>query len=293
MSRKRLIPVMALGLLGAFAAVPAAQAHPDDAMGAAACVLAPGSVAGTTTVGGEDGVNNIVFDDLGIGGGWDPVTNLLDTDPGRFTFSGSAVCAGLDAASEDGTGPEVVGPTVAPGPPPTATATIKAAGDFDNLICGTGTANGDAIIEAPVPADPGTANPGTLLFTEFGIKFVAGVGQLSFVVDADETAPAGGTVATGQRPTEPDRKEANMPMGGYPASPAHSHVGDNQIDGGEGQGVITITPNELKPPPGSAGNCLTTNVTEFIVNGAFYAFLSGEGATESGAGGAGADDSDN
>lgn len=280
MSRKRLIPaVMALGLLSAMAlGAPAAQAtHDDDTMGEASCVLAPGSVAGTTIgVDDEDGVNGL---------GYDNTNGLLDTDPGHFDFEGDAICTGFDVASE-------TTPANRPIIPPTTFA-IEAAGDYDNLVCGTGTANGDARLFGPV-VPVGEITPIDVeIYTEFGIKFVAGVGQLSFVVDADETGvprPSEASETHGQYASAPSQDQLGyVPAGFYGPAGTHSHVGNNQVDGGEGQGVIVITPNPgppIGPAPASAGNCESGgmpagNVTSFLVNGAFYGFLSGEGDSDS------------
>jgi hypothetical protein len=201
MSRKRLI-FLALGALSALAvAAPAAQA---DTMGVAACVLTPGQVTGTA------GVDNIVGD-VGDPGG------PLDTDDGTFDFDGNATCAGADAA-----GPAVVAP---------GTYTIAADGTYQNLLCGTGTANGTALLS-------GTGGNTTAIESTFGLTFAAGTGKLSIVV-------TGGVVQVG--------------------------ASTETVQGGEGTGAINIVPN----PQAAGGNCVTTDVTSFFVNGAFEASLSG------------------
>ena len=157
MSLKRRIPIVAVGLLAAMAlAAPAAQA--DDTMGVSACVVGPG-VAGQTNVESIQG-------DLLSGGGWDPL-QLLDSDTGGFTFSGPATCTGVDVAGASGAGTLGLGPTVVA---PTS-VTITATGTYDNLICGTGTANGNATL----------VGGGINLSSQFGLTFVSGAGKLSLV----------------------------------------------------------------------------------------------------------------
>jgi hypothetical protein len=246
MSRKRLIPVLALTVSAMFAAVPSAHAT-DDTMGAAGCVLLPG-VAGTTTQG-TDGVNAPLDGqnpDAQFGGGWDPL-ELLDTDPGGFTFQGNAVCTGADVASEAGNpGPQIAIPVV---------AQITATGDYDNLICGTGTAYGNATVNGTSTVGPLSVTI-TNLTTRFGITFAAGTGDLSYVV-------TGGSIT------------ATDPRG----------TSTNTIEGGNGVGVINIAPTN--------GNCVNEDVKQFNVIGAFAGSLSGEGTDDSdGDGTQGGKDSD-
>lgn len=216
MSRKRLISVMGLALVSLLAMnAPAQATGVDDSFGAATCVLQ--GVAGSAAGPGEDGVNN-VLQDLGGDDSWDPL-ELLDTDPGSFTFDGDVTCAGVDIASEIGSNPEVVGPVA---------AHVTASGKFNNLICGTGTANGQATLTSD--AIKATVN------TNFGITFVGGVGYLSIVVNED----------------------------------APGNINNDAVSGGNGNGVIHIAP--------SVGNCVTTKVSEFLVDGAFATTLSGEGS---------------
>jgi hypothetical protein len=289
---------MALALLSVLAVgAPVAQAtHRDDTMADAECELTPGGVAGSAALAGENGVNHVgsaldVTGDWGNGFSYDLTAGvqsmLMDTDPGHFNFSGTAICKGRDVAAE---GPAPAGPPNAPAPQiiPPGTYTITASGDFDNLICGTGTANGDAVIVGPV----GTSPPTVQIFTEFAIKFNGGVGaggllppykgKLVFVVDADPTST---TATGGQIPTAPDGAEswAGSAMAGlYGLNGGHSYAvvnnpdgtpNGNQIDGGGGTGDVTITP--------SVGNCVNQDVTQFLVNGEFEGFLSGEGSTVS------------
>lgn len=152
MSLKRRIPILAVGLLAAMAlAAPSAQA--DDTFGVSACVVGPG-------VAGQTNVENIGSDIQpgGAGGGaWDPI-DLLDVDTGGFQFSGPATCTGVDVAGA--TGPSVVAPTA---------VTITATGSYDNIICGTGTANGTGTL----------VGGGINLTAPFGLTFVAGAGKLS------------------------------------------------------------------------------------------------------------------
>lgn len=270
MSRMRLISVAALASLSALAvgAPVASASHEDDSLGVAVCVF--NGVSGQV-VGGEDGVNS-VSKDVFAGNSWDPLS-LLDTDPGRFTFSGAATCTGIDAASEAGNQarPEPADGGAVPGVVP---VTISAAGDYDNLICGTGTANGDAVVTST--GDNGAA---IQVFTEFGIVFGVGNGVLDGVVDADpdETVPAPG----GQIQTDPDRAEPHLV---YPAGHSHIRTKDpitgqtteNQVDGGMVNGYVHIQPK--------TGDCGTSSVTQFDVAGAFEAVLSGEGSDVSTAG---------
>lgn len=268
MSLKRLIPVMALVVacvmaLGGGSALAQGTSddgdRDDDTMGAAFCVLNPGSVSGQAAPD-EDGVNAFE-NDIRFGDSWDPL-ELFDTDPGHFDFGGTATCFGFDLAdeddvdnpaaedmidakpdvteddsdgAEDNTGPEVVGPVQ---------VDITAAGDYDNLFCGTGTANGDAILSTP--------DGSIYIETTFGISFVFGVGHLSFTVTSDNV---GANDVEGQW----DHAQGN-------------HVGKNNIDGGEGGGKIVIS--ATRP---NGGNCGSTNVTAFDVNGGFGGSLSGEG----------------
>lgn len=174
MLRKKFVSVSALALVSALAmAVPVhadhsgppdpGQLNDDDSFGAASCAF--------TGVSGHagPGVRNISADwdgnpgnaTLGIpagasdGGAVDPL-DLLDTDGGKFTFDGSATCAGADAG----------GNTVGAVPP--TTVALRAEGHFTNLICGTGQADGWA-----------TAVAGNVsLATRFGILFAGGHGKL-------------------------------------------------------------------------------------------------------------------
>lgn len=263
--------MMALVALSVLAVgAPVAQAsHADDTMADAECVLNANQVAGSAAAVGENGVNHVgnpmnLMGDFGNGQSYD-VAELFDTDPGHFDFSGTAICEGRDVAAE---GPAPDGPPNALGPQiiPPGTYNIEAAGDFDNLICGTGTANGDAVIRGP----------GVQIYTEFAIKFNGGVGggttppftgKLVFVVDADNTGVDNGG---GQLDTAPSEDQGINYVG---HSFATVDGNENQIDGGGGTGDVTITP--------SVGNCVNQNVTQFFVNGKFEGFLSGEGSTVS------------
>ena len=113
------------------------------------CAVGPG-VAGQTNVESIQG-------DLLSGGGWDSL-QLLDSDTGGFTFSGPATCSGIGVSA---TGPKVLLPTA---------VTITATGTYDNLVCGTGTAGGNATL----------TGPGINLVSPFALTFVSGAGKLSF-----------------------------------------------------------------------------------------------------------------
>lgn len=210
---KKLAALTAMTLVGAVALAAPAQA--DDTMGVAACTLIPGSVAGIS----NPGVESVLTDG---------VATLLDTDSGTFSFSGQAVCAGADVASSGGG----VAPSLAAGVYNINTTS----GTYNNLICGTGTANGTATLTNA----PGT--PAATINTTFAITFAAGVGKLSIVVNSGSIDGLVG------------------PNG-------------NTISGGEGTGVISILPTQ-STPPGSVG-CINGDVTGFLVNGAFETTLSG------------------
>jgi hypothetical protein len=203
MSRMRLIFV-ALGALSVLAvAAPAAQAQ--GTMAELGCVIPPGEVVDTTS----PPVENIVDDTLDPGG-------ALDTETGDFRFNGNLACAGADAA-----GPAAV---------PPGTYNLAAVGTHENLLCGTGTANGTASLN-------GVTNP-TSITSDFGLRFAAGVGKLTLVVD-------GGVVQVG----------ASL----------------ETVTGGQGTGVISIVPNPLF----TGGNCIITSVNRFFVNGGFELSVSG------------------
>jgi hypothetical protein len=156
MARQKRLVSLALGALSVLAvAAPAAQAQ--GTMAAAACVLAPGSVAGTA------GVDSIIS----------KLPGLFETDDGAFDFNGNATCAGADVA-----GPAVV---------PPRTYTIDASGTYNNLLCGTGTANGTAWLT-------GTGGNTTFIESTFGITFAAGTGKLSIVVTGGQVQVGTSTV---------------------------------------------------------------------------------------------------
>lgn len=262
MSRTRLIAVLALVVGTALAtSVPTALAQQmsddgdrdDDTMGAASCVLSPNQVSGQAA-DDEDGVNAFQ-NDAGSGDSWDPL-EFFDTDPGHFTFGGQAECAGLDLADEDdqtgdgdGSGAKDNGGPLGPEPVGPVLVDIQASGDYDNWFCGTGTANGTALVtEAEGTTD-------IQIHTHFGITFVGGTGALSIVVQSDETG------------TEPYEGQWDSTPG------TQSWVGQNNIDGGNGAGVINIS---VTGDPDD-GDCDASNVTHFNVNGAFATSLSGEG----------------
>lgn len=295
--------MMALAALSVLAlGAPVAQAgHEDDTMAEVACTLGPNSVSGQTETGTENGVNSLM-QDTGFGGAWD-APQLMDTDPGHFNFEGDATCSFEDLASEAAPGaPRKPGPETFVNVP----VDIVASGDFDNLVCGTGTANGDAALTGELPGNPNPDGADLQVFAEFAIEFRVGAGggvvppfsgKLVFVVDADESGADidPGTPGVqrahvgGQRATAPDGAEdwvgsdmgdplaPVVPGNEYIKNGGHSFVGDNQVDGGMGTGDVTITPNLLE----GGGNCENDNVREFLVNGAFDGILSGEGSTVS------------
>lgn len=247
MSLKRLISMMAVCLLGALAlsGPAAAQQAPDDTWAKVDCVLNPGGVAGTL---GVDGVNS-VGTDLGQGQAYDPL-ELMDTDPGPFEFSGSAVCAGVDLASEHKQqGPETAPPT---------TVAISAKGIYDNLICGTGEAKGYATVTGDLgPKNALNAGGPIVINSIFDIQFVGGNGHLEGVVQKE-----------GQSPSD-----------------ATSRLGQNEVDQGGVLGAIHIAPSSWNGQGGPVAPCVGApgaqgpgNVTAFTVDGTFAATLAGEGA---------------
>jgi hypothetical protein len=203
-------------------------------------VLEPG-VAGIAEPGVE-----AVSNDFGAGPGWDDfdpleAPSLLHTDNLSFAFLANVVRAAADLASDDndeasskGGGND--GPTLAAG-----VYSITGGGYVSNLMCGTGTANGTAVLRGTAPGDT------TVINSTFGLTFAASVGQLSLVITP------GGHVRPALRGPMPDNN------GG---TPTH----DDAVDGGQGWGVSHIAP--------SVGNCDNANVRTFTVDGAFEATLS-------------------
>jgi hypothetical protein len=169
LARLILLSVTALTVLAFGASTAQAQTTVLD------CVLAPGEVTGTA------GLDSIFGDITDLGG-------PLDTDDGTFMFEGDAMCVGLD------------GPWVA------ELYSIDAAGTYSNLLCGTGYAEGNAVLTG-----------WRQHYLEFTIDFTAMTGDLRFR--------------------------------------------SNDF----GSGVIEITPNWQS----AGGNCITTDVTSFFVDGSF------------------------
>lgn len=190
MSQKKRFGMLMVAALSTMAAM-VAPAQADDTAAATHCALVPGSVAGTTTIG--PGVQGVLVDSAG-GTGWDPL-KLLDIDSGGFTFTGQAVCGGADVA---GAAPDAVAPTP---------VTITANGNYNNLICGTGTAAGTATLK-----DTATGGANINLATTFSIHFVGGVGTLA--VDSVTGTAKGSVNAT-----------------------------NNTVSQGNGYGVIDIIPS--------------------------------------------------
>ena len=149
--RRGSAPITGCLMAAAFVA-PAASAQ-ESTFGAAACVLTDGVSGHLNPVVGTPGG---ILGDLG-----NDITNLqLDTDSGSFDFSGTATCAGVDISGNPALGLP-------------AEYDIDAGGEFDNLYCGTGTANGTANISGPGP---------TSINSNFGLTFVAGAGALTLEV---------------------------------------------------------------------------------------------------------------
>lgn len=132
----------------------------DDAHGRLGCTFA---ATGRTGDAGENGINSLTSDVL-AGGGWD-LSQLLDSDPGQFSFEGDAICAGVDIASEhkNSTQPQGFG-----GP----AYSISATGIYDNLVCGTATLSGVLTI----------VGSGVQVKAKFGMTVAVGVGSMSLTV---------------------------------------------------------------------------------------------------------------
>ena len=228
-------------MLGALAATafiaPAAQAQiPDDTFGVAACLLDGLSGNASFDSFEKDLALNPTPHDGGASG-W-----LLDIDSGTFTFGGFATCAPVDVASKS---PYTANGGWAVVVPDRRTFTVRAGGTYNNLICGTGTANGTANITGDANLlRAGNTGPTGATDIDFslGITFAAGVGALSLVVSPGADGPDGGG----------------------------NEFGPNIVTGGNGHGVIDILP--------TTGSCSQgEGVTGFTVNGAFATTISGDG----------------
>lgn len=246
MSLERLISMTAACLLGAFALSggQAAAQQPDDTSGSLTCLITASVVAGHS----PSNVNSLATD-TGQGQSYDPA-QLFDTDPGAFTLSGTGNCLGIDMASEwidkgGGTGPEFIDQQVS----------ITAKGIYDNLICGTVDAKGTAVItDSSGPLD--LTDHDIELHTQLAIKFVAGVGTMSIVVQGAPSESGQGT---------------------------HSYIGGNQIDQGQGMGALNIIPTGStgagEPCVGTPGVQKSGDVTTVVFTGGFQTSLAGEGQT--------------
>jgi hypothetical protein len=194
MPRRTLVSIATGALILLGMAAPAAHAQVAKMQ----CVLPPGQVTGTA------GVDNALWKVFGP----DPRA----TDDGSFAFSGNVHCEGI----------------AQPGGSVGGIYRLNAAGTYQHLYCGTGTANGTAVLERGL----------TRINSDFGITFAAGTGKLLKVITGGWLQGA---------------------FSGWP------------IQGGEGSGVIHIIPN----PQASGGNCVTTDVTSFFVNGGWEMTVSG------------------
>lgn len=261
MSRKRLVLLAALcavSVLLVSVTSSAQAAGTDDSFGSAACVVR--GAAGTATgdgLGDNAGVNSVLYDlfgnDSGIteggttpnpsgilngdtnaggaseeGGPSSDPTDLLDTDGGDFTFQSQTVaCVGVDL------GGARIGATAG------ADFSINAGGDYTNLICGSGQAQGQAVL---------TRGANTSVTTNFGITFAGGNGALTI-------SSAKGNVRLDQ---------TNVAQG----------AGDSEdVDTGNGGGVVHIAP---QANDASGSNCVTNNTRNFLVDAAFDTVLSGD-----------------
>lgn len=242
----------ALGLAG-----PAAGQTSDDAVGAMSCVF--DDVTGQTATG-QNGVNS-VFNDLWDGGAWDPAPlQLMDSDPGDFDLGGTAICAGVDLADEAGqaTTPEPFGPTA---------VEIEGTGIYRNLVCGTGTVSGSAVI-VEVPSSV----PDIQINASFGVTFVGGHGQLSITlgppswIGNDNVDNGNGLGAMSIVPNSTFESSGNLPTG-----------------------VPCVGGTSEPPGPGAIGtDDDESNLTRFGIKGGFETSFGGEGTNSANAG----DDSD-
>lgn len=216
MSRLRLISTLGLALVSSLAfGTPARATGVDDSWGVMHCVFR--AVMGAAAGAGENGANaflsDATFDDS-----WDPL-ELMDTDPGTFTFNGPADCQAVDVASEIGANPEAIAPI---------NATWSISGKFKSLACSTMMLSGDGTLVGN--------NVKLTMHMHVGATVAGGAGRMSIVLDP------------------------NLP----------GNLNNDAISTGEGRGTVHVAPR--------SGNCVTTNVTEFLVDGAFTTRFSGEGA---------------
>ena len=183
-----------------------AQTHAD----AATCSFT--GLAGTADPDGAGTGVQSVSTDIAVGG---PATVATDFDTGNYTFTGPATCV-----VEDGLHPAANG---------VQAATINSVGDYNNRICGTGTAESTPGQAGDADADSTTvnfANPAVhdIASVDYQIDFKAGNGEL--IIDSAVAVAGSG----------------------------HNH----DLSGG---GAVHIHPQ--------VGNCGTTDVEQFSVAGSF------------------------
>ncbi len=92
-----------------------------------------------------------------------------DTETGQFTFNGGVTCAGNDRGNP-------VNPTA-------ETGSVSASGNYSNILCGTGRAEGDATVTLP----SGTVQ------AHFVIDFTGGNGVITITAAVRSTGETGGT----------------------------------------------------------------------------------------------------
>lgn len=273
----------------------------DDANGSAVCFVNGAAGIAPNPV---DSVEHDMGDDDEA---WDPgvdvdgdgiadAGNLTDTDGGTFGFmSDTVVCAGQDD------GGEVIG-TLASDSFSIAAGTDSriGEGEYTNKVCGTGHAEGSADLWTPGPfprADvfpPGggggpAGQHATDIKSRFSILFVGGVGKLKITsfeghVSLDNALTPGGNsdpdeVPGPVPPAEPDRVQdvdTGIGNGVVHIAPTRGTTEGPNPDGNPdttGGAASTVDPGD---PPGGMVPCGNQGVSEFTVDAAFEATLSGD-----------------
>ena len=176
---------------------------------------------------------------------------LVDIEQGSYTFqtgsTAGAICAGLEGGA-----PFITNPA--------NPATINSAGNYDNIVCGTGFAhdlngdgtsiNGQDLLSGRTVSLGGPADP-----AGYEIAFAGGVGALR--IGPGGTPSIVGAAAAAY--------SAVGVLGTWTAPSGHEAHG-NLVSNYTGAGVVQITPD-----PFPAANCVTTAAPDFQVKGAFVA----------------------
>jgi hypothetical protein len=149
---------------------------------------------------------------------------LVDVERGTYNFGGNGTCAGL-----------------LNGAPQTGTFPITSAGNFDNIVCGTGFAHdldGSGTTLAALGVGP--TNP-----AGYEIAFVAGTGPLLI-------GPAGKPALAGLSELLPaDASAPTHPADGVGGG-MHGTVASNFVGGG----LVNIVPGSAAPPNPPNENCI-------------------------------------